>query len=226
MTNQHTPNTLVTEDTGRYSVIAVSFEDDSNAYHALTLLKELETQQRVGVQEAAVVVRGEDGQVVEKDHTESDFLAGTASGGLIGLLLGIIGGPLGMLIGGTGGLMVGSLFDLDEIEESESALASISSSVQPGRTALLAVVSEQSTEVVDTAMSGLGGAVFRRPVGEVEAEIAAAAEAERKAKLEARKELLRSRHEHDQAAVTAKVGELKAKLHRGEKTPEATVSAN
>ena len=87
-------------------------------------------------------------------------------------------------------------------------------------------MSEQSPEVVDTAMSGPGGAVLRRPVGEVEAEIAAAAEAERKAKREARKELLRSRHEHDKAAVTAKVEELKAKLHRGEKTPEATASAN
>ncbi|MGZ4185590.1 MAG: DUF1269 domain-containing protein [Solirubrobacteraceae bacterium] len=226
MTNQHTPNTLVTEDAGRYSVIAVSFEDNSNAYNALTRLKELETQQRVGVQEAAVVVRGEDGQVVEKDHVESAFLDGTASGGLIGLLLGIIGGPLGMLIGGTGGLMLGSLLDLDEIEESESALAAISSSVQPGRTALLAVVSEQSPEVVDSAMAGLGGDVFRRPVGEVEAEIAAAAEAERKAKREARKELLRTRHEHDKAAVTAKVGELKARLHHGEETPEAAASVN
>ena len=226
MTDQHTPNTLVTEGTGRYSVIAVSFEDDSNAYNALTRLKELDAQQRVGLQEASVVVRREDGQVVEKDHVESAFLTGTAGGGLIGLLLGVIGGPLGMLIGGTGGLMIGSLFDLDDIEESESALAAISSSVQPERTALIAVVSEQSPEVVDTAMSGLGGSVFRRPVSEVEAELAAAADAERKAKREARKELMHSRQEHDKAAVTAKVQELKAKLHRSQNTPEASVSAH
>jgi uncharacterized membrane protein len=88
--------------------------------------------------EAAVVVRTDDGQVVEKDRIGSEFLAGTASGGLIGLLLGIIGGPLGMLIGGTGGLMVGSLFDLDDVEETESVLGAISRSVQPGHTALLA----------------------------------------------------------------------------------------
>ena len=57
--------------------------------------------------------------------------------------------------------------------------------------------------------------MLRRPVAEVEGEIAAAEEAERKAKREARKELLRARHEHDKAAVKAKIGELKAKLHRG-----------
>jgi hypothetical protein len=123
-----------------------------------------------------------------------------------------------MLIGGTGGLMAGSLFDLDEAEETESVLGALSSSVQPGHTALLAVVAEHSPEVVDTAMTGLGGSVFRRPAADVEAEIAATAEAERKAKHEARKELARSRQEHDKAAVTAKVDELKAKLHREQKT--------
>jgi uncharacterized membrane protein len=72
MTDQHTPNTLVTEGAGRYSVIAIAFEDDSNAYNALTLLKELDTQQRVGVREAAVVVRRDDGQVVEKGSSVDD----------------------------------------------------------------------------------------------------------------------------------------------------------
>ena len=47
-----------------------------------------------------VVVRDEDGQLVEKDRIESTFLPATTGGGLIGLLLGIIGGPFGVLIGG------------------------------------------------------------------------------------------------------------------------------
>ena len=126
-------------------MIAVSFEDDHEAYHALSLLKELDSQQRMGVQEA-VVVRGEDGQLVEKDGTQSEYLAGTASGGLIGLLLGIIGGPFGVLIGGATGQRLGSLYDLADHEDTDSALGAISSSVQAGRTALLADVVEQSPE--------------------------------------------------------------------------------
>lgn len=66
-------------------------------------------------------------------------------------------------------------------------------------------------------MAGVGGTVLRRPADEVEAEIAAAEEAEHKAKREARKELLRSRHEHDKAAVNAKIEELKAKIHHGQR---------
>lgn len=138
-------------------------------------------------------------------------------GGLVGLLVGIIGGPLGMLIGGTAGLLVGSLVDMEEADDTDSALGAISRSARPGRTALLAVVTEQSAEVIDAAMHRLGGSVLRRPVYDVEAEIATAEKAEHKARREARKALLRGRHEHDREAVHAKVEALKAKLHPREK---------
>jgi uncharacterized membrane protein len=110
----------------------------------VTLLKELDSQRRVGVEEAVVVVRGEDGHLVAKDRIESTLLPATIGGGLIGLPLGIIGGPFGVLIGGATGLMVGSLLDLADMDETDSALGAISSAVQVGRTALLAVVLEQS----------------------------------------------------------------------------------
>jgi len=219
MSDQPSTNNEVLAEGSTYSVIAVSFEDDRNAYNALTVLKELDEQRRVGVQEGIVVVRGKDGQVVEKDRAESMFLPNTAGGGLLGLLIGIIGGPLGMLIGSASGLMLGSLFDLSDMDETESALGAISSSVEVGRTSLLAVVTEQSPEVIDAAMTELGGTVLRRPVADVEAELAAAQDAERKAKWEARKELARSHHEHDKAAVNAKLDELKTKLSGGQKAP-------
>jgi Protein of unknown function (DUF1269) len=108
------------------------------------------------------------------------------------------------------------------MDETDSALSQISGSVRPGHAALLVVVSEQSREVVDVAMSNLGGTVVRRSVDDVEAEVAAAEKAQRKAKAEARKELAHSRHEHNKAAVNAKVADLKAKLHHEEKTPVAS----
>ena len=159
-------------------------------------------------------MRRNDGQVVEAHRTESTLMLGTASGGVIGLLIGIIGGPLGMLIGGAGGLYAGALFDIHDAGEAESALAGISSSVRVGRTALLAVVTEQSPDAIDTSMSGLGGTVLRRSVADVDAEVAAAEKAQRKARLEARKELIRGRQQHDKAAVSAKIAELKDKLPR------------
>ena len=200
-----------------YNVISVSFDPDANAYAAFTKLNELGSQGQLNVEAAAVVERGDDGKVVIKDRVGDLDFAGTATGGMLGLLIGILGGPLGVLIGGTYGLMVGSLVDLGEAEDTESVLTQISASVLRGRIALLAQVTEQSPEVVDNAMKELGGSVLRRPVDEVEAEIAAAEEAQRKAKREATEELLRGRREHSKEQIHAHVEQLKAKLPRHEK---------
>jgi uncharacterized membrane protein len=199
------------------NVICVSFDPDNNAYAALTALKELDSQGRLSLEAAAVVVRDADGHLVVKDQVGSNEFEGAAGGGLLGLLIGVVGGPLGVLIGGTYGLLVGSLIDLDDVERSESVLGQISAAVHSGATALLAQVTEPSYDVVDTAMSGLGGTVLRRAVSDVEVEIAAAEKAQRDAKREANKELVRSRTEHNKEQVHAKVEQLKAKLPRRDK---------
>jgi uncharacterized membrane protein len=201
------------------NVIAVTFVDDSNAYEALTNLKELESQHQIGIRGAAVVARDESGAVLDKDEAGNDSYAATATGGIVGLLIGILGGPFGILIGGATGLLIGSLFDADDEDDTESVLAEISKSIRVGHNALLAEVSEQSPEVIDTAMARLGGTVLRRPAGDVEAEVAAAEHAQREAKRKARKELLHARHEKHMENIREKIAELKAKLHRHKKVP-------
>lgn len=193
----------------RDNVLVVSFgedpQNDTNAYQALTALKQLDSQDQIKIAGAAVVTRDPDDRVDVKSEVANDPYVGTASGSIIGLLIGIIGGPLGVLLGGTYGMLVGSLFDIDDVETTESVLREISNQVHTTRTAVVAQVSEQSPEVIDAAMERLGGDVMRRPVVEVEQEVAAAQEAQRKAEREARKE-----------AAHAKVEELKSKLHRAE----------
>jgi uncharacterized membrane protein len=194
------------------NVLAVNFGDDAEAYKALSQLKELDQQGQVEVVGAAVVVRGDDGYVDIKDDVDDPGMEGTATGGIVGLLIGILGGPFGVLIGGATGLLVGSLFDMDDDDQTESVLSDISRSVRPGRAALIADVTEQAPEIVDTAMARLGGSVLRRPREDVEAEIATAEDAQRAAAKEARKRLHEQRREQTKEKVQTKIGELKAKL--------------
>jgi uncharacterized membrane protein len=200
------------------NVLVITFGDapekDQNAYQALTDLKQLDSQGQIGIAGAAVVTRDLDGRIEVKSEVGDDPYVGIASGGMIGLLLGIIGGPLGVLLGGTYGALVGSLFDLDEVDTTESVLGEIAKRIHPTRTALVAQVTEQSPEVIDAAMARLGGDVMRRPAVDVEGEIAAAQEAQRKAEREARRELYNGRVEKSKADAHAKVEELKSKLHR------------
>jgi uncharacterized membrane protein len=200
------------------NVLVVTFGDDpdhdANAYQALTDLKQLDSQGQIAIAGAAVVTRDLDGRVDVKSEVGDAPYDGTASGGVIGLLIGIIGGPLGVLIGGTYGMLVGSLFDIDDVETTESVLGEISKQVHPTRTALLAQVTEQSPDVIDAAMARLDGEVMRRAAVDVEDEIAAAEEAQRKARREARKELHQARVEKTKVDAHAKVEELKSKLTR------------
>lgn len=198
-------------------VVVVTFADDSKAYEALATLKQLDSEDKLDLVGAAVVTRDHDGHVQVQDQAGDDSFAGTASGGLIGLLVGILGGPIGILLGGATGVLLGSLYDLDDEDTTDSALSQVSKTVQVGRDTLLAQVVEQSPDVLDTAMAGLGGTVVRRPVYEIEDEIAAAKEAQREAKKQARTKLLEARRNRDQAKAHATVEELKSKLHHGHK---------
>jgi uncharacterized membrane protein len=196
------------------NVIVVSFEDDPSAYEAMTKLKELDNQHQLDLRAAAIIVRHEDGQLEIKDEVADAGISGTASGGILGLLIGVLFGPFGVLIGGATGLLIGSLFDLDDDDDTESVLADISRYARAGHSTLLAEVSEPSSEVIDTAMSQLGGEVLRRPSADVEAEIAVADEAQKAAKREARKLLREQRRTKHKAEIHAKIEELKAKLQR------------
>ena len=200
------------------NVLVVTFGDDpehdTNAYQALTDLKQLDAQGQIKIAGAAVVSRDADGRVDVKSEVGNERYVGTASGGIIGLLVGIIGGPVGMLLGGSYGALVGSLFDIDDVATTDSVLDEISKQVQPTRTAVLAQVLEHSPDVIDTAMARLRGHVMRRPVFELEQELAAAQDAQRKAEREARTELHKARLEKSQDDAHAKVEQLKSKLHR------------
>jgi uncharacterized membrane protein len=201
----------------RENVIAASFSEDANAYQALSRLKELDAKGDVGVQGAAVVVRDEDGKIVSKDQIGDESVDGTVTGGLVGLLIGVLGGPLGVLLGGATGLLVGSLFDEDETDATESALAEISKSIRVGSTGLLADVSEESPVALDAVIANLGGTVLRRSAGDVQAELAAAEEAQHEAKIQARKELRDARQRKQKTEIDAKLASLRAKLARQKK---------
>jgi uncharacterized membrane protein len=196
------------------NVLAVSFSEHASAYEALSRLKELDAKGEVSVRGAAVVVREEDGKVVTKEEIGDESWEGTVGGGLIGLLVGVLGGPVGVLIGGATGVLVGSLFDEDDEDATDSALADISKSVIVGSPSLLADVKETSPVAIDAAMANLGGTVLRRSGADVRAEIAAAEEAQREAKKKARKELREARKKKQKDEIDARVDALKAKLGR------------
>jgi uncharacterized membrane protein len=203
------------------NVVLVTFDEESKAYQAASALKEASGEGRIELHAVAVVQRAEDGTLRVKEGDADDFPAGTwtggivggTTGGIIGLTLGTLGGPLGILLGGTSGVLLGSLIDMDDADRAESVLATMARAIEPTKTGLIADVTEPAIEVVDSEMGRMGGEVVRRPVVDVEAEIAAAEDAARAAEEEAQRKLREERKAERKEKVKEKVESLKAKLN-------------
>ena len=138
---------------------------------------------------------------------------GAASGSLIGMLVGVLGGPVGVMLGWGGGALIGGAFDIDRAVTSDEALTVLGRAIPPESTAVIASVDEPAVEVIDGEMAKLGGEVTRRSVADVMDEL----EAVEAAADAAAREAMRTVHEQRKAEVHADVdermGKLKEKLH-------------
>ena len=190
------------------NVVVVSFEDDSKPYQALSALKSLSDQGRLTVKSAAVVQRDDAGAVHIADGFDAETGDASAVGSLTGMLVGVLGGPLGALFGASTGALVGGAFDVERASDSDEVLRQLSASVPPGKTVLVAEVTEYAVEVLDGELGELGGTVIRRASSEVIAELEAAEEATQAAQAAARKAL----HQQKKAERKEKFDERKTGL--------------
>lgn len=202
-----------------HNVIAVSFEDRSKAYQALSELKGAGLEGRVDVLAASVVTRDEQGRLDAPEGGDAVGGAATWGGSLIGLMIGVIGGPIGMLFGWTGGLLVGGAFDIRREDRSDSVLGEISRYIPLGGTAVVAEVNEYAVEVVDNLMTAQGGTVYRRSAEVVLAELEAAEDAYKKAQ----KVADRAAREQRKAERRQNAEERKAERHQNAEKRKAAL---
>ena len=105
------------------NVVVVRFTEPSNAYQALSVLKECDAEGRIALRSAAVVERTPTGELRIPEGTDNIGLVGTASGSLIGHARRRSGRP-GRRSRRLGrGALMGELFDIDRAEKSDEALA-------------------------------------------------------------------------------------------------------
>jgi uncharacterized membrane protein len=195
------------------NVIVVRFTEPSKAYQALSVLKECDADGRIGLESAAIVERTPAGELRIPESADNEELIGTASGSLIGMLIGVLGGPVGVLLGWGSGALIGGAFDLDRAVTSDEALTVLGQAIPTGSTAVIASIEEPAVEVIDGEMTKLDGEVTRRPVSEVMGELEAAEDAADAAAREARRAIREKRKAELSAGVEERVGKLKEKLH-------------
>ena len=195
------------------NVVVVRFAEPSKAYQALSVLKECDAGGRIGLQSAAVVERLDSGELRIPESADNVGPIGMASGSLIGMLIGVLGGPVGVLLGWGAGALTGGAFDVDRAVTSDEALTVLGQAIPPGSTAVIASVEEPAVEVIDGEMKKLDGEVTRRSTAEVMDELSAAEHAAEAAARAARKTVRATRKAELKSAAEERVAELKEKLH-------------
>ena len=195
------------------NVVVVRFAEPSKAYQALSALEGADAEGRIGLESAAVVERTPGGELRIPESADNVGLIGTASGSLLGMLIGVLGGPVGVLLGWGAGAVMGGAFDIDRAVTSDEALTVLGRAIPPGSTAVIASVDEGAVEVIDGEMATLDGEVTRRPAAAVMAELEAAEDAADAAAREARRTVREQRQADLNADMQERVGKLKEKLH-------------
>jgi uncharacterized membrane protein len=195
------------------NVLVVRFTEPSKAYQALSVLKTLDADGRIGLDSGAVVERTADGQLRIPESDDNTGPVGAASGSLVGLLVGVLGGPAGALIGTGAGAMMGGAFDVDRAVTSDEALTVLGDAIPVGATAVVASVEEPAVEVIDGEMAMLDGEVTRRPLSDVLAEIEASEHAAHVAERDKQRANFKNKKDELKAGAEKHAGKAKEKLH-------------
>lgn len=184
-------------------ILVSVFDSDRTAFEGLTALKDLHRDGDITLYASTVIAKDASGTVSVRqaaDRGPVGTLAGIVTGGLVGLLGGPVGVAVGAYVGGFGGLM----YDLFNAGLSIDFVDEVSTSLTPGKAAVIADVDETWVTPVDTRVEALGGTTFRRLPGEIiDAELIRETDA-------ARAEL-----EQLEAELRQSTGEAKAKVEDG-----------
>jgi len=197
-------------------MLVVVFDNEKKAFEGESALTQLEREGLLTIYERAVIVKHAEGSVSLKQVDEEGplgSLAGTAVGGLIGLL----GGPVGFAIGAGSGLALGALHDADSARVGGEFLDDVSKALTPNKVAVVAEVEEEWTTPLDTRMEALGGTVLRRALWDVKKTVREEESAAMKADLEQLKSEISKAHADRKAKLQKKIDQLEAKIDAQQK---------
>ncbi len=143
-------------------LVVISFNDEHQADEVLLTLGRLQADHLIDLEDAAVVVRKQDGKIKIK-QTQNLTVAGAVGGGFWGAFFGILfGGPLGFLVVGGTTAAVGALMGkLRDIGVDDDFIKEVGDSLEPGSSSIFTLVISSTTDRVLESLQQYQGKVVR-----------------------------------------------------------------
>jgi len=141
------------------NLVVIVFDNAEEADKVRESIRSVQKQELIKLDDSAIVVKDEDGQVHVKNELDRGVKVGIAGGGLIGLFIGFMfGGPIGaMILGGLGGALVGASTDMGL---QKSFVKEVSAALKPNTSALFVIVRDSNPNAAIAALKPYQGEVY------------------------------------------------------------------
>ena len=196
------------------NVLIIYFNVESEGYQAFSEISHNTfSKDNTTLIEQASLIKRENGNIIGKEiyHNgqgkNEDIVIGTFIGGV----LGVLGGPLGVLLGMGVGATLTSLA-LDDNEENEGLIHSITSRLQDNDIAILAVVQEENEAILDEYFAKFDTTIVRYDAHVIEEEIEYAEELEKELARQARVQMRQERSEERKRRAEERRVNIKARF--------------
>ena len=154
-------------DTTGSTLISVRFAEPLMAQEMLLAFARLVKQGAVEMEDAARVTKDEDGKIRLRQTRDVMPGQGAASGGWVGALVGIIGGPVGMIAGGALGAAAGGIFaKLRDVGINDDQMKEMGEQLGRGEAALFVLLNSYDVTAVAMEMRRFDGELFQSTAGD------------------------------------------------------------
>ena len=195
------------------NVVVSIFEVESEAYQAITELKN-QKGLKTSIMSEAVLVDKKNGYYTILDNfvIDPDAMDDMAKGGLIGMCIGILGGPLGMLLGASVGSFAGVVSETDKTAETASMLEQMILKLSDNTLAIIGLAEEKDESEIDELLSKYKTIIARFDAAVVEQEVERARDMEKEMENLAKLEVRNQKKEEHQAKVEERRNKMKARF--------------
>ena len=195
------------------NIIVSVFEVESEGYQALT---ELKKNREIGTSfmSEAILVDKKNGsyKVLDSFDTGAVSANDTLTGGLIGMCIGVLGGPIGMLLGGGIGVLTGMGVDAVDAGENASLLEQIAGKLGDDTIALIGLAYEEDESIFDSILTRYDAIIARFDAAVVEQEVEKAKDMHKEMENLAKLEMRNQKKEEHKAKVDERRNKMKAAI--------------
>ncbi|MEO1770199.1 hypothetical protein [Candidatus Enterococcus ferrettii] len=154
-------------------IALITFEDNASNYEALSRLKRISNGNTLDIKQAAIIEKNGKGTAFSiKDSLDFESGNRIATGGLIGAIIGILGGPLGVLCGWVIGDLAGVGTNYVKAKKTTTIFDRVSENLMPNTSGLIVYMDEDDEELLDVLIANvLHGQIERFNYQEVKEDV-------------------------------------------------------